>query len=224
MSRRTKDIIRIVIVDDQLALRAGLRLLLEKQEPMKVVGLASGREAVAMITSETPDVIVLDGDIGPDDGLAMVQQFLGASNSSRILVLTNKTDPEAHRRAIHLGAAGVVQKSSAVEVLVKAIEKVHMGEIWVDRTTMGKLLDDFRNGHPPDPEADKISRLTAREREVIRLVGLGLKNKQIADKLFISEITVTHHLSSIFGKLGVTNRLDLLIYALGHNLAKMPSG
>lgn len=223
MSRHTKTTIRIVIVDDHLALRAGLRLLLEKQESMKVVGMASGGEAVSLIRSEKPDVIVLDGDLGQEDGLGMVHKLLGASKSSRILVLTTKTDPESHRRAIHLGAAGVIQKSAAAEALVKAIEKVHMGEVWIDRTTMGKVLDDFRNGHQQDPEANKISRLTRREREVIRLVGLGLKNKEIADKLFISEITVTHHLSSVFDKLEVSNRLDLLIYALGHNLAKMPS-
>ena len=224
MSSHTKNIIRIVIVDDHLALRAGLCLLLEKQESMKVVGTACGREAAATIASEKPDVIVLDSDLGQEDGLAVLQQLLNGSKTSRILVLTKKADPETHRRAIHLGAAGVVQKSAAAEVLVKAIEKVSMGEVWIDRSTMGKVLNDYRNGQQKDPEADKISRLTRREREVIRLVGLGLKNKQIADKLFISEITVTHHLSSIFSKLEVSNRLDLLIYALGHNLAKMPSG
>lgn len=223
MSRHTKDTIRIVIVNDQLALRAGLCLLLEKHESMKVVGMANGGEAVTLISREKPDVVVLDGDLG-QDGLALLQQLLDASHSSRILILISNGDPEAHRRAIHLGAAGVLQKSAAAEVLVKAIEKVSMGEVWVDRTTMGKVLNDYRNGHQRDPEEDKISRLTRREREVIKLVGLGLKNKQIADKLFISEITVTHHLSSIFAKLEVSNRLDLLIYALGHNLAKMPSG
>ena len=137
-------------------------------------------------------------------------------------MLMSKTDPEINRHAIHQGAAGLVHKNAATEVLMKAIEKVHMGEAWVDRTIMGKVLNDLRTGDLTDTNAARISRLTPRERQVITLVGLGLKNKQIAAKLFISEITVSHHLSSIFSKLGVSNRLDLLIYAFGHKLAKMP--
>jgi DNA-binding NarL/FixJ family response regulator len=99
---------------------------------------------------------------------------------------------------------------------------VHQGEVWIDRAVMGSVLIDFRTGRDVNPEAIKISKLTTREKEIIRLVGLGLKNKAIAEQLFISEITVAHHLSSIFSKLEVSNRLDLLIYALGHKLAKMP--
>lgn len=223
MGRRTKTIIRIVIVNDQLALREGLLLLLEKQQTMKVVGMATNRsEALATIGEQKPDVIVLDSDLGEEDGLAILPDLRKTSKSSRILVLISKTDPDTNRRAVHQGAAGLVQKNVATEVLVKAIEKVYMGEAWVDRTIMGKVLNDLRTGDLTDTHAAKISKLTARERQVIVLVGLGLKNKQIAAKLFISEITVCHHLSSIFSKLGVSNRLDLLIYAFGHKLAKMP--
>lgn len=222
MGRRTKHIIRIVIVNDQLALRAGLCLLLEKGQTMRVVGMATNRsEALATVGEQKPDVVVLDSELG-EDSLAMLPDLLKASKSSRILMLTPKTDLEISRRAVHLGAAGVIQKSAATEALLKAIEKVHMGEAWVDRTIMSKVLTDLRTGQLTDTTADRISRLTPREREVITLVGLGLKNKQIAAKLFISEITVSHHLSSIFSKLGVSNRLDLLIYAFGHKLAKMP--
>ena len=223
MARRTKKIIRIVIVNDQLALRAGLRLLLEQGQTMKVVGLATNRaEALATVNEQKPDVIVLDSELGEEDGLAMLPDLHRKSKSSRILILMSKTDPDTNRLAVHQGAAGLVQKNASTEVLVKAIEKVHMGEAWVDRTIMGKVLHDLRNGQGADSNAARISRLTPRERQVITLVGLGLKNKQIAEKLFISEITVSHHLSSIFSKLGVSNRLDLLIYAFGNNLAKMP--
>jgi two-component system, NarL family, nitrate/nitrite response regulator NarL len=223
MVRRTNNIIRIVIVNDQLALRAGLRLLLEQDQRMKVVGLATNRaEALATIREQMPDVVVLDGELGEEDGLTMLPALQKASKSSRILILMSKTDPETNRLAVHQGAAGLVQKNAATDVFVKAIEKVHMGEAWIDRTIMGKVLADLRNGQLTDTNAAKIARLTPREREVITLVGLGLKNKEIAAKLFISEITVSHHLSSIFSKLGVSNRLDLLIYAFSNNLAKMP--
>lgn len=223
MGRRTKNIIRIVIVNDQLALREGLCLLLEKDQTMKIVGLATNRsEALATIGEQKPDVIVLDSELGEEDGLAILPALRKVSKSSRILVLMSKTNPETNRRAVHEGAAGLVQKNAATEVLVKAIEKVYMGEAWIDRTIMGKVLSDLRTGDLPDTNTARISKLTARERQVISLVGLGLKNKQIAAKLFISEITVSHHLSSIFSKLGVSNRLDLLIYAFGNKLAKMP--
>lgn len=215
--------ISLVIVADHLALRAGLRLLLEKESTIRVVGMASNQaDAVTTIAKEKPDVTVLDSDLGEENGFTLLPSLLEAAGNGRIIVLTSRKDPETHRMAVNLGATGVIQKAEDADVLVKAIEKVHQGEVWIDRTVMGSVLVDFRTGRDVDPEAVKISRLTSREKEIIRLVGLGLKNKAIAEQLFISEITVAHHLSSIFSKLEVSNRLDLLIYALGHKLAKMP--
>jgi DNA-binding NarL/FixJ family response regulator len=222
MGKSTKSI-SLVIVADHLALRAGLQLLLEKGSTIKVVGMASNlSDAVSTIAAEKPDVIMLDSDLGEEDGFSLLPSLLGTSGNARIIVLTSKKDPETHRLAVNLGAMGVVQKAADADILMKAIEKVHQGEVWIDRAVMGSVLIDFRTGRDVNPEAIKISKLTTREKEIIRLVGLGLKNKAIAEQLFISEITVAHHLSSIFSKLEVSNRLDLLIYALGHKLAKMP--
>jgi DNA-binding NarL/FixJ family response regulator len=222
MGKSTKSI-SLVIVADHLALRAGLQLLLEKGSTIKVVGMASNlSDAVSTIAAEKPDVIMLDSDLGEEDGFSVLPSLLGTSGNARIIVLTSKKDPETHRLAVNLGAMGVVQKAADADILMKAIEKVHQGEVWIDRAVMGSVLIDFRTGRDVNPEAIKISKLTTREKEIIRLVGLGLKNKAIAEQLFISEITVAHHLSSIFSKLEVSNRLDLLIYALGHKLAKMP--
>jgi DNA-binding NarL/FixJ family response regulator len=222
MGKSTKSI-SLVIVADHLALRAGLQLLLEKGSTIKVVGMASTlSEAVSTIAAEKPDVIMLDSDLGEEDGFSVLPSLLGTSGNARIIVLTSRKDPETHRLAVNLGAMGVVQKAADADILMKAIEKVHQGEVWIDRAVMGSVLIDFRTGRDVNPEAIKISKLTTREKEIIRLVGLGLKNKAIAEQLFISEITVAHHLSSIFSKLEVSNRLDLLIYALGHKLAKMP--
>jgi len=109
--------------------------------------------------------------------------------------------------------------------LLKAITKVYAGEIWFDRSMMGSVLSQMSRvgkGNNQDPEAVKMATLTEREREIITLIGEGLKNKQIADRLFISETTVRHHLTSIFAKLEVSDRLELIIYAFRHNLAQSP--
>jgi DNA-binding NarL/FixJ family response regulator len=119
---------------------------------------------------------------------------------------------------------GIVLKQQAADLLLKAIKKVHAGEVWIDRSMMSSVLSDVRSERhdEADPEAGKIASLTPREREVIALVSEGLKNKLIGERLFISETTVTHHLSSIFSKLEVSDRLELIIYAFRHGLAKIP--
>ena len=144
------------------------------------------------------------------------------AKNARVLVLTGLRGSESQRRAMLAGAMGVVLKDHAAEVLIKAIHKVHQGEVWLDRLTMGSVLDEMTQAPEIDPERAKIASLTDREREVIALIAEGLKNKEIGKRLFISETTVTHHLSSIFSKLEVTDRLELVIYAFAHKLAKVP--
>jgi DNA-binding NarL/FixJ family response regulator len=119
---------------------------------------------------------------------------------------------------------GIVLKQQAAELLLKAIRKVHDGEVWIDRSMMGSVLDEVRSEKREEinSQAAKIGALTAREREVIALVSEGLKNKAIGERLFISETTVTHHLSSIYSKLGVSDRLELVVYAFANNLTKKP--
>jgi len=115
-------------------------------------------------------------------------------------------------------------KQQAADLLLKAIRKVYAGEVWIDRSMMGSVLDDVRTERQQgtNTEATKIASLTPREREVVALVSEGLKNKLIGERLYISETTVTHHLSSVFSKLEVSDRLELIIYAFRHGLAKMP--
>jgi DNA-binding NarL/FixJ family response regulator len=120
---------------------------------------------------------------------------------------------------------GVVLKEQPAEVLVMAIEKVHAGEAWFDRSTLASVLASFADPqHPQEPysHAARIATLTKREREVITLVAQSLKNRAIADRLFIREATVRHHLSSIFDKLGVSDRAELMLYAIRHGLAEPP--
>jgi two-component system nitrate/nitrite response regulator NarL len=218
-----KQPIRIVLVDDHAVMRAGLRMLIESHPGMKVVGeAADAAAAVAVTTRERPNIILLDLDLGDDNGLDCLPNLLAAA-PVHVLVLTGVSDYEVHRRAARLGAMGLVHKAKAAEVVLKAIEKVHAGEIWFDRSLLGGMLNDLSRAgrqNKNDPEATKIASLSPREREVVALICEGLKNRQIGERLFISETTVSHHLTSIFGKLGVTDRLELVVYAYTHGIVK----
>jgi DNA-binding NarL/FixJ family response regulator len=120
---------------------------------------------------------------------------------------------------------GLVLKHKAADTVIRAIEKVYAGEVWLDRAMIASILNE-RASHSaaPEPQAEtpRIAKLTEREREVIRLLGEGIKNRQIAERLHISEATVRHHLTSVFAKLGVMDRFELVIYAFQHGLAKLP--
>jgi DNA-binding NarL/FixJ family response regulator len=217
--------VRILLVDDHAVVRAGLRMLIESRPGLAVVGeAATTSDAVATAGREQPDLILLDLDLGGDSGLDILPELFATAKQARVLLLTGVRDPEEHHRAIRLGAMGVVLKEKAAEDLLKAIEKVHAGEVWLDGALMARVLGRSLPGDPAttNPEVAKIATLTEREREVIALICEGLQNKLIGERLFISETTVRHHLTSIFDKLGVTNRLELVIYAYRHGLAKLP--
>ena len=204
--------IRILLVDDHELVRTGLRIALERHPQLAVVGEAANRaNALVIAARERPDIILLDL----------------AAKGGRAILVTGVRAPEEHYRAVQLGAMGLVRKEQAAEVLVQAIEKVHAGEVWLEASMVARVLAEISGqrsavAQPVDPEAAKIARLTAREREVIGLIGEGLYNKQIAERLSISPATVSHHLTSIFDKLGVGNRFDLVIYAYRHGLAESP--
>lgn len=194
---------------------------------MTVVAEAGNRkEALAAAGKEQPDVVLLDLDLGNNSGIGLISELLSVAKQARIIILTGVRDVETHRKAILLGAVGVVRKEKAPDVLIKAIERVYAGEAWLDPSLMADVIGEVsRAGRAakPDPEAEKIASLTTREKEVIACFGAGLNAKEVADRLFISEKTVNHHLSSIFSKLGVSGRAELIVYAYRHNLAE-PSG
>jgi two-component system nitrate/nitrite response regulator NarL len=218
--------IRILMIDDHAMLRAGLRMIIESHIGMVVVGEAENRrESLAAIAHETPDIILLDLDLGDENGLDLLPELITAAPDARIILLTGLRDPEVQRRAILLGAMGLVSKQKAADTVIRAIEKVYAGEVWLDRAMIASILNDRVNTNvAPDQsvEALRIAKLTEREREVIRLIGEGIKNRQIAERMYISEATVRHHLTSVFAKLGVTDRFELVIYAFQHGLAKLP--
>lgn len=222
-----EDIMKILIVDDHAVVRTGLRMILESQSDMDIVGEASNRtETLAFADSKNfVDIVLLDVDMDSDNGVDLLPELRDAFPDARFIILTGVRDVAVHTRALQLGASGLVRKEKAAEDLTKAIRRVHLGELWFDRNIMGNALSKLRhsaNLKDSDPEIAKIGTLTERERQVIVLIGQGLKNKDIATRLFISETTVRHHLTSIFDKLGVSDRLELLIYAFRYRLAKLP--
>jgi two-component system nitrate/nitrite response regulator NarL len=218
--------IRVMLIDDHVVMRTALRLLLESQPGLTAVGEATNRaEALQIAAREQPDIILLDVDLGGENGIDILPDVLAAANRAHVIVLTGIRDSEEYRRAVRLGAVGLVLKDQALGVLVQAIKQVHAGEAWLDPALVATVLAEAARtrGREAGPEANRIARLTEREGAVIALICEGLTNKQIAGRMSISETTVVHHLTSIFDKLGVANRLELVTYAYRHGLTRLPS-
>lgn len=218
--------IRIFVLEDFEIFRKGTCLLLSQQENFEVVGDAgSWEQALTAIHKEQPDVVIVGLD--PEDGenIEHLPEISNAAKNAKILIISKANDREFHRKTIQFGASGVLSKDKSTGMLVKAVACVNEGEVWLDRFTTASLLRELapRNQSvKKDLEKRKIDSLTEREREVIREIGKGLKNKQIAEALFISEITVHHHLTSIYSKLEVADRFELLIFAYRNSLAELP--
>lgn len=215
-----RESIRIAVVAAYPVVRAGLKYICDRHKHLVVVGEASTtRDAVVLTTRSHPDVVLVDADSDETPLHAITE--LNEAGAHRVLVLTATTDAGAHYRAFEFGALGVVRKDQPAETLVQAIERVHAGEIWLERVKTAGLLVQLRRR---DPHAARILSLTKREREVIALVGLGLKNPAIGERLFISEGTVRNHLTSILSKLELSDRFELAVYAFRHRLVEPETG
>jgi two-component system, NarL family, nitrate/nitrite response regulator NarL len=213
--------IRVLIVDDHAVVRAGLAMLLESHPGLQLTGEAGyPADALTIATREQPDIVVLDLDLGGESGLDLLPKLRAAAPNSRVILLTGLRDPEQHREAVQRGAMGVVLKDQVADVLLNAIDKVYSGEAWLDPFMVASLITGLSHQHDghakPDSEATRIASLTEREREVIRLICEGLSNHRIGQRLSISEKTVRHHLSSVYAKLELDSRLQLVIYAHRH--------
>lgn len=217
-SARLQAPIRVMLVDDHRTVLWGLEKLVNGERPrMEAVGCAaSGTEAIDLAAKLRPDVILLDIDLGEDNGVEAIPDLLACSNA-KILIVTGLRDQAVHDAAVLAGARGVIQKECAAELILKAIECVHGGELWLDRAATSRIV--ARLSRPgaaaPTPQEQELAQLTGREREVVDVVAnhAGASTKAIADLLHISEHTVRNHLTSIYGKLGVLNRLELFVYA-----------
>jgi DNA-binding NarL/FixJ family response regulator len=204
---------------------AALRALIDGQIGTKVIGEVEDlAAALATIVTEQPDVTLVDPDHYDSADLAdLLQEGI---RGTRVILLTGSPNSTSISKALENGVVGLVLKQQAPELLIKAIAKVHAGELWLDRSATARLLAELSRPAPPadrDPDSERTGLLSGRERQVVSLVGEGLRNSQIANRLCISEVTVRNHLTSVFRKLELANRFQLVIYAFQHGLATLPS-
>jgi two-component system response regulator DegU len=216
--------LRIVIVDDHTLFREGLRTILETEEDFEVVADAeSAEDVVELVWQQRPDVLLLDIRMPQGSGLDAVPAVLKINPGTQVLVLTACDEKEEHVRAFRLGAKGVILKDSARQTLTQAIRTVCRGDVWMDPRMSSALAEELARGVGAESEphtARQENGLTERELEIVRLVASGYKNKEVGHTLSISERTVKTHLTNIFQKLGVRDRVGLVMYALRHNLTQ----
>jgi two-component system, NarL family, nitrate/nitrite response regulator NarL len=215
---KPKPTIRILIADDHAIFREGLRKLLDSAADISIVGEAcNGTECVRMVTKLKPDILLLDLRMPEKDGLSVLEEVNLESIPTRVIVVTAAEDDRDVVRAMRLGARGVVLKQSASDLLLKSIRKVYDGEIWLDNRMTAEVINAFKKSAEAGQRREKPL-LSEREREIVQLVAQGFRNREIGEKLFISEQTVKNHLHNIFDKLGVSDRLELALYAIHHRL------
>jgi DNA-binding NarL/FixJ family response regulator len=216
--------IGVLIADDQPLVRAGLRMILEVEPDIDIVGeAADGNEAVVAAGETKPDVILMDVRMPHLDGLEATRRIVGSRQSgSRVLILTTFDRDAYVYEALLAGASGFVLKDIAPEQLVDAIRVIANGEALLSPTVTRRLIEEFVRRPPDDarPTPRELEQLTPREAEILRLVARGLSNAEIAAQAFVSEPTVKTHVARILMKLGLRDRVQVVVYAYEHGLAK----
>jgi len=217
--------IRVFIADAYPIVLEGLRNVLAQHSTIEVVGAAhEGMDAIDQIVHLDPDVVLLDPKLPRVDGLTVLRSIQTRSPRAKVLLFSGSDNKEDFVEAMKLGCSGILLKDASTSMIEKSIQKVFDGEIWLDSTTTAAVIRQFAspsefpaahtNGKPPRERAQ----LSQREREIIVLIAQGYKNKEIAEKMFITEQTVKNHLHNVFDKLGVSDRLELALYAIHNSL------
>ena len=212
--------IRVLLADDQPLLRMGFRMVLDAHDGLEVIGeAADGREAVTLVAALEPDVVVMDIRMPVLDGIEATREIVEARPDTRVLILTTFDIDEYAVDGLKAGASGFLLKDVPPAELVAAIRTVAAGDSVVAPAMTRRLLDRFLHG---DGEIDqaRLEILTAREREVLELIGLGLTNQEIAEKLVLSEATVKTHVSRILSKLDLRDRVQAVIFAYQTRLVR----
>lgn len=216
--------IRVALVDDQALFRAGIRMLVSSQPDLEFVGEAGdGAEGAAMVAEADPDVVLMDIRMPVLDGIGATERIVEraarrGSERPRIIVLTTFDLDESAARAIRAGASGFVLKDADPEFLLAAIRTVHAGSAVIAPAATRELFQHFGATATAPAEPEEFASLTAREREMFLLAAKGRSNAEIASGEFLSEATVKTHISRILGKLGLRDRVQLVVYAFEHGL------
>jgi DNA-binding NarL/FixJ family response regulator len=215
--------IRILVTDDHAVLRAGLTALLNAEPDLTVVGeAADGSECLRVAQATQPDVILLDINMPGMNGLEVLPLLRQSAPQSRVLVLTMHDDTTYLRQVLRAGGAGYVLKQAADKELLSAIRTVYSGGTFLHPAHAQALLDDPARAIPATEASTRLTQLSEREQEVLKLIALGYSNKEIAEKLFLSVKTVETYKARIMEKLELTTRAALVRFALQHKLLDEP--
>jgi DNA-binding NarL/FixJ family response regulator len=217
--------IRVLITDSFPVVRAGLRSILSNSSDIQIVGEAQdGNEAIERTLELLPDVILTELKLPNSDGVSVLRTLHTRAPQAKVILFTASDNKDDFIEAMKLGCCGILPKDAAPSLILKSIQKVHAGEIWLDSNTTAAVIRQF--AAPMDSTLAQVAanakpreraQLSQREREIIVLIAQGYKNKEIAEKMFITEQTVKNHLHNVFDKLGVSDRLELALYAI-HNI------
>ena len=213
--------IRVLLVDDQQMVRAGLGLILRSQPDIQVVGECDdGGDVVHTVSECTPDLVCMDVRMPGVDGVEATRRLRDADGPP-VCILTTFGDEEVLWSAVDAGAAGFELKSATPENLIEAVRTVASGGTWIDGTLLGPILDSYRQETRSRPlHRQRLDALTDRELEVLRLMARGASNREIAEQLFLAETTVKTHVSSLFNKLAARDRAAAIVFAYDAGLVK----
>jgi two-component system nitrate/nitrite response regulator NarL len=221
--------IRILIADAHPIVLEGLRSVLSEYAGMQVVGEAQdGVETIDKAVHLDPDVVLLDLKLPRVDGLTVLRSIQTRAPRSKVMFFASSESKDEFVEAMKLGCSGILLKDAPTSLIEKSIQKVYDGEIWLDSNTTAAVIrqfaspTDFPAAHTNGKPSRERAQLSQREREIIILIAQGYKNKEIAEKMFITEQTVKNHLHNVFDKLGVSDRLELALYAIHNSLHVKP--
>jgi DNA-binding NarL/FixJ family response regulator len=213
-------VIRVLLVDDQQLVREGLRRILHPADGFEIVGeCADGAEAIEAARRLQPDLVVMDVRMKGIDGVEATRRLRSKPDAPPVLVLTTFDDDDVLSGALRAGAAGFVLKDAPGEELIRSAQAVAAGEAWLDPAVTARVLATYRSASPTnDQPHTALPELTPRELDVLRLIGGGATNGEIAAELFVSEATVKSHIGHIFTKLGLRDRAAVIIFAFDHGI------
>ena len=216
-------LIRVLLVDDQALVRAGLKMILGPEDGFVIVGeCADGAEAVRSVKSTglAADVILMDVRMKGMDGTTATARVREIAEAPPVLILTTFDDDATLSAALRAGAAGFLLKDAPADEIIRAVRAVASGGAYLDAATTGRVLSAYRSSALPASTSMQVSDLTAREVDVLRLIGRGASNEEIADELVITEATVKTHITRIFSKLGLRDRAAAIVFAFDQGLVE----
>lgn len=213
--------ITVVIAHDHRLIRDSIRLVLSREKNIQIVGEATtGPETIDVIGNLEPDVVLLDYNMSEMNGVEFIHSIIGKCPKTKVLMLTLAMDETMVFEALKAGAKGYISKDASMSDLIKAIQTVHEGEVWIERKLISAFFNHENGAKSEEENQNGTTKkgLTAREQEVLLCLSTGSTNKEIANALCISEKTVKSHLNSVFRKLNVTRRLEAILYAINRGL------